>query len=525
MKTNRVHGSKMVGLIVLIIMLAVTACSGNNGAPANAPSSGNQQKDNNGNSAAPKKVSISMFDRGQVSSDEGTYEENRWVDWIREQSGIDVTFAPVPRNKAQDTLNIMIASGQAPDLIWEYDRNYIGRLVSQGAIQPVGEYIEKYSTSYKKYLEENPELVPYLTFNGEMYAVASKRAITAVANHAMWIRQDWLDELDLKAPTTVEELVEVAKKFKEHYPDSTPIVGGNKSDIYAALNGASFNHWYLEDGKMKFGATLDRYGDAIALEKQLYDLGLVDREYLTDTTNQRSNQLWTTGKAGILLGQWSNEPLNRDLLTTVPDAKPVPLEAVSTKNGHYGTYQEAPPSFFIAFSKDMKDPETAVKYLDWLMDKGWYTLVNGMEGTHYEMVNGVPKQLDGAKFEKEVRYAAEYAVLRQEGVKAEDLPLKAADDPLSQQVAQLSAAALNTALLHEFRRDIPFQPNFDEINEIRSTFDTFLNEIRAKATTQGPKYTAEWALGEIRKEWERLGGAKAEEVANAWYEENKSTFE
>ena len=153
----------------------------------------------------PKTVSFSMFDRGSVSSDEGTYENNRWVKWIREQSGIDVKVVPVPRNQAQDKLNVLIASKQAPDLIWEYDRNYIGKLITQGAIQPVDQYIEKYSTSYKKYLQEHPELKPYLTFEGKMYAVATERTLDSIANHGMWIRQDWLDKLGLKTPTTMDE--------------------------------------------------------------------------------------------------------------------------------------------------------------------------------------------------------------------------------------------------------------------------------------------------------------------------------
>lgn len=74
-----------------------------------------------------------------------------------------------------------------------------------------------------------------MTFNGEIYAVTAKRPITAIANHGIWIRQDWLDELKLERPTTVEELVEVAKAFKQHYPDSTPIVGHTTNDIYSAM--------------------------------------------------------------------------------------------------------------------------------------------------------------------------------------------------------------------------------------------------------------------------------------------------
>lgn len=533
MKPNSKGKGRLLLILGMLLALLATACSNNEGEAesTNAPSgndpSGNAQSADDPYADLPKKISISTFDRGQVSSDEGTYEDNRWVKWIREQSGIDVSIVPVPRNQAQDTLNVLIASNQAPDLIWEFDRSYIGKLVTQGVIQPIGDYIEKYSTSYKRYLEENPDLKAHLTFNGEMYAVASKRPVTSIANHAMWIRQDWLDEVGMEKPTTVEELIKVAQAFKEHYPDSTPIVGANAPDIYAALHGAMSFLWYLEDGKMKYGPTLDRYKDVIGLEKQLYELGLVDKEYFTDSNNQRSNQLWTTGQAGILLGQWGTgavDILMQDLLSNVPDAKPVPLEAVASKHGKFGTYQEAPPFIYVAFNKDMKNPKAAVEYLDWIIDKGWFTLMNGEEGVHYEMSGEIAKRIDADKFTKEVLYANEYAVLRQENVKPEDLPLKAADDALSQRIAALNAESLQTVLKNQFKRDIPYQPNFDEINEIRSTLDTFIRETRATAVTQGDKYTGDWAIAEIRKEWERLGGAEAEAIAQKWYEENKASF-
>lgn len=513
---RRVSKSRMLIVLFLIAALFVTACAG--------------KKDVTNDSSAtdlPNTVSISMFDRGDVSSDEGTYEENRWVEWIREQSGLDVSIVPVPRWEAQAMLNVLLASNQAPDLLVEYDRGYIGKLVTQGAIQPIGEYIEKYSTTYKKYLEENPDLLPHITFDGEIYAMTTKRPITAIANHGMWVRQDWLDELNLEAPTTIEELLEVAVAFKNHFPDSTPIVGANMRDVLAAFYAAINHQWYLEDGQMRFGPTLDRYGDIISLQEQLYEQGLIDREFLTDSNNQRSNQLWTTGKAGFMLGQWgtgATDLLMKDLFANVPDAKPAPLEAVASSHGKFGTYQESSPFLYVAFNKNMTNPKAAIEYLDWILEEGWFTLLNGEEGVHYEMADGLPRTLDPDQFRKEVFYAREYAVLRNEIVEPEHLILQAADDEMSQRIAALNATSLETVLRTPFRRDTPYQPVFDKINEIRATFDKYAEEIVAAAIMQGAPYDSEWALAEIRREWERLGGKEAEELAQQWYEQNKDSF-
>lgn len=481
----------------------------------------------------PKDISISAFDRGLVSSDEGTYEENRWVKWMREESGINLSVVPVPRNQAQDKLNVLIASNQAPDLIWEYDRNYIGNLVSQGVIQPIDDYIDEYSTTYKNYLQENPDLKPYITFDGKIYAMTTRRTISTVANHGLWIRQDWLDKLGLKAPTTVDEFIAVAKAFKDQDPDgngkadTVPIVGYTTRDIYAAMFGTDVVDWYLEDGKMKYGPTLDRYGDALALEKQVYEMGLSDKENFTDTDNSRAKQLWTTGKAGICFCQWGNgtmTSMNRDLLTNNPDAKPVAFEPVTTKYGKYGTYQETPAYIYVTFNKNMKNPKAAIQYLDWVMDKGWFSLTYGEEGIHYKLVNEIPQKMDADKWKKEVGYANEYAVLKPLEEKPEDMLIKAAQDPLSQQIAKLEVDSLNVVMKNKFRRDIPFQPNITEINELKASFQKTVDELRAKTVTQ-KGYSAEEALADIRKDWNRLGGEKAEQLAQEWYESNKAGFE
>ena len=125
-------------LLVLTASLALmSACGTNSGKSATT-----------GAEEAPKQeISVSIFDRGEVSTEEGSYESNRWTKWINENAPVTVKWIPVPRNQSQQKLNTLIAAGEAPDLIWEYDRAYISTLASQGAIQPIDQYIDKYSKS------------------------------------------------------------------------------------------------------------------------------------------------------------------------------------------------------------------------------------------------------------------------------------------------------------------------------------------------------------------------------------------
>lgn len=477
-----------------------------------------------------KEISVSILDRGEVSSDEGSYENNRWTKWINENAPAKVKWVPVPRTQVQQKLNTLIASGTAPDLIWEYDRSYISQLAAQGAIQPIDEYIEKYSTTYKAYLAKHPELKPFLTINGKMYAIASARGQETIANHGIMIRQDWLDKLGLKAPTTVEELFEVARKFKEGDPDgngtadTVPITFNyNGVQILRALFFNNENQWYLEDGKLTFGRILDRYTDSLALQKQLFDEGLIDKEYITDTNFQRSLQLWTTGKSGIYLGSWSMGAEFVDLKKNVPDAKVVPLEPVASKYGKNGLYQEVPANMYIAFNTNMKEDkiEAGVKFLDWMLEKGWEPLRIGEKDVHYKLVGEVPQKTDADKFKKEVFYAREYAILNEWDPKPEWYAVMAAQDPISQEQAVLKAAGLEIAMKNKYRRDIAYNPDLPEVSQLIATFAPIAQQIEAKIVTGGGALTPQAGMEDIRKEWKRLGGENVEKLVQEWYETNK----
>jgi putative aldouronate transport system substrate-binding protein len=479
----------------------------------------------------PKAISVTMYDRGAVAAEEGSYEQNRWTKWIQEQSGVQVKYVPVPRNQAQDKLNTLIASGEAPDLIWDFDRNYIGTLVTQGVIQPIDDYIEKYSTVLKKYINENPDLKPLMTFDGKIYGITTKRPMNNLANAGMWIRQDWLDKVGMKAPTTEEEFFAVTKAFKEKGLSgntNAPVVSMYVwPNVISGLYATHSTQWYLEGGKMINARFVDRNVGAISFERKLYENGYIDKEYLTDKNSQKMMTDWAQGKSGILIGTVGSgiDSYMKDLMKNVPDANPVPLAAFSTKYGKFGVYQETDANIFIAFNKDMKNPKAAIQYLDWLLDKGWYALKNGVENTHYKLVSGVPQVIDADKFKKEVAYASEYAIVKDDAktFKSEDLLIKAAQDPLSQRWAKLNVQAITTALSVPFRRDMPYVPSLPEINNVFASIGPKLDEIRTRAIIKGD-ITPEQALDMMRKEYKSAGGDKTDQSAQEWYEKNKNNF-
>ena len=198
-------------------------------------------------------ITIAVMDKGKVSVEEGTMEENRWTKWMREETGLDLQWVAIPRNGFKNSLNNLVALGEAPDVLIEYDANFFSFLANEELIQPLDELIDKYSIEYKEYLNEHPELVKYTKFNGKTYVFTSLRGTTL--SSALWIRQDWLDELSLAMPTSTDELLEVARKFKQANlggENTVPIVLNDwQLASWFGLYQASPSSWYVnENGKV-----------------------------------------------------------------------------------------------------------------------------------------------------------------------------------------------------------------------------------------------------------------------------------
>ncbi|TYP79279.1 extracellular solute-binding protein [Paenibacillus methanolicus] len=530
--------------VMLCTLLALAACSGNGGNASNSggkdanPAAGSGPKGANTNAGGekgsikesePMKISASIYDRGKVAADEGSYEHNRWTKWMDEQSGVDVEWVPITRNQEADKFNVLVASGQAPDLISSYDRNLLARFVDQGAVQPIDDYLDQYSTVYKQYLEAHPELKPYVTFNGQIYAVASLRNTRALTT--VWVRQDWLDKLKLKVPTTIEELIDVARAFRDQdpdgngKPDTVPIAGSLAyTPIIEDLFFARGWEWFMEDGKLVYGNLLDRYKDVLAFQKQVYDEGLVDKEYLTDKNFARQQQLWVTGKAGIYF-EYVTMTSFPDFKKNNPDAKVVPIPPVATKYGTNGYQEEVPNYLLTVFNQNMKNPEAAFKFLDWMLADGWDDITSGEEGVHSTNVDGIPVIMDTEKYNKEVAYAAEYRLLHQDKLTAESIAAAAGDDPIAREFAQIKGDAMKVAEGTKYRKDLPYRPDFKELIDMEAQFMKKRDEIIASVVIGGSKHTPEWGAAELLKEWNRLGGEEVNKKAMEWYEKNKANFE
>jgi putative aldouronate transport system substrate-binding protein len=184
----------------------------------------------------------------------------------------------------------MIAAGDLPDFMqqyWSTGNSILSQLIDQGIVLPID--LSKYP-GMKNAIPA--EAFKFLTRNDQIWGFAPPNDPTHLT---LWVRQDWLDKLGLKAPTTPEETLEVLKAFTTKDPD-----GNKKNDTYG-LTG------YLANGNPFNGLTslMAPYGFAPGLT----DLMIKDNKAYYPGLSEGAKQglMWlnTAVKAKVIDPGWS----------------------------------------------------------------------------------------------------------------------------------------------------------------------------------------------------------------------------
>lgn len=526
--------TRYAALLVALVFAASSLLSGCGGGKGNTAKS-NGSDSETGSQSKPE-MSVTIYDRGKVPPNEGTYEDNRWTQWINENGPVNVKFVPVPRNQSQDKLNALIAAGDAPDLILEYDASFRNQLYNQKQLLPIDDLIEQYSTEYKELLNQYPILKKLGTKpDGKMYEFGTTEQELG-SQFFVLIRNDWLKKLDLQMPETIDDLYNVAKAFTEQDPNGNQkkdeyginlsnFAGGGVNQMFGAVN------WTLKDGQMI--RDWDRFKAANAFKKKLYDAGVVDKDYLTDTTGQKAIQDWVTGKLGIWIAPSGTalDVNNMDtLMKNQPEAEVLPMALPKTEYGQYNPQLIAPIKTTAVINADAKDPEAVIKYIDFMVsEKAGNTLRYGIEGENYKLVDGYPDKTEFTEINKEQLdwnfdyYQLLYPRVRQK--ETED-KMKNLSTPALKKVDELKQAAnaiylsperpVATFILPEY-----FPPLSKELSLIDTSVSKLIDDIWSKAVIGGSSYSVDQAVKDAQTTWEKAGGKQLEEFYGNWFAENK----
>ena len=140
-------------------------------------------------------------------------ENDRIIEYLNEKFGIDLTIKSTPEASIQP-VNIAMASGDYPDIV----TGVYGNSATQSWID------NEQVIPLNAYFEQNPSLAEWFVkydwsdVDGKYYGMPFMTQYNA-ANALICMRQDWLDNLNLTYPKTLEEMKNVIMAFTYNDPD------------------------------------------------------------------------------------------------------------------------------------------------------------------------------------------------------------------------------------------------------------------------------------------------------------------
>lgn len=391
---------KMLPLLGMSVLLAgsLAGCSGdNNGA------GGNNASGNAANTAATAEnaykekydpeVTITTVwgvDPELKFKNGESIENNVSTKWAKEKFGINIKslWSITDTNGAFGTkLRLSMSSGQEmPEVvtIGTADATIAQDLIDSGMYQEVGPLFDKYaSDTWKEAMAQDPNVWNQYSRDGKKMGLP---VLDYAYNHdyILWIRQDWLDKLNMKAPTTIDELEKVMDAFKNQNPDGlapdkvVPLSIGFKTTMNTWMGDPSWifgaygtlpQQWNIgADGKLEYGSTNSGMKQGLDKLKQWLEKGYIPQEAALWDENKTSEPA-VAGTAGIIPGPYwmSGWPL-QDTVKNSPDAVWAPINIPAGPDGTVMRHGTQFTNGVTLISKNMKNPEAFFTYENYLYD-------------------------------------------------------------------------------------------------------------------------------------------------------------
>lgn len=337
----------------------------------------------------PGKITV-MVD-GTVFTKENGQEEfiERWEEL--NDGKIELEIVQPDHDAYYDVLGQTIASGEWPDVVL-LSPTYLAGYAQEGALWDMTEAWEKSDLKASGRIN-NEELINETMINGQLYGFPTARGNGCIT----YVKKKWLDNCGLDVPKNYEEYLAMLEAFTTGDPDGNGVNGDTYGVSAAGLIGteapytnylAEFyqdaypSFYQNEDGTWVDGFTEDAMKEAIERLKDAYEKGYIDKETLTNGTNDCRTKFYED-KFGVFTywaGTWATN-LKTNLAANGLDDELVALPPIE----ELGTYMERRPPVWSITAK-CENPEGVFKYfIESMLDGGdMQTLwTYGVEGVHW----------------------------------------------------------------------------------------------------------------------------------------------
>ena len=343
------------------------------------------------------------------------YNDFEYMQKLEELTGVHVETTEVNFFTASEQYNVLLASGDYPDLIKNLGTYYstgLSGALGDDIIMDLTDDLSAYAPNYDYLIHSNDAETPYYLTDGKVLQFMGTYD-SFINNQGLVLRKDWLEECGLDVPETYDELHDVLKAFKDKYNCSSAIYMNNNCTITTLTEGynvATYNvsgsggaggsgsslPYYVEDGVVKCSFIEDGYRDYLTMIHDWYEEGLMDSDFVSIEYDPFSSYL--SGQiTSDQMGVWctSGEGIDNYTVPVVCMASPVQNKG-DKQHMTEMTLAPADDITAISVSSACEDPDIAMAWLDyWFSEDGIAFYNFGLEGTDYTLdENSTPKFTD-----------------------------------------------------------------------------------------------------------------------------------
>lgn len=379
-------------LVGCLFITLIAACSSNN----------NEQGTQSPNSSSGEEKPL-KFVYHSLSRDMIMQRDNEMHQWLVENKNVDIDLVADPQgDRILDKLNLMLASEDVPDVL---DVENVPGAIE--VLQQMGE--AGLVISWDEWVAKYPDIVAnndkayddavHRAEDGKLYMLPINHAAqrdVLVADVGPIIREDWLEQVGLSAPTTTDELYEVLKAFRDEIKevDGRKVIPATFDHYRQFIANAWTENWVKfsdNNETIHFQFNNPDIEEYMVFMNKLYREGLLDQEMIIHQADQYMGKL-SAGRVGYSVRvYWDMDTVNRSLKATDPNARFVPAPPLKVTGSSidpvYSNPSERAFSSVVVSTKFAKDPrniERLMEYLNWnASQEGLRMLKYGEEGKYY----------------------------------------------------------------------------------------------------------------------------------------------
>lgn len=324
----------------------------------------------------PTALSVLSIDRVMTVS-EISYDEtdprridanhNIWIDAYKNFLNLDVTRIIAEDDTAVGAqVNTRMASNDLPDVI-VVDKALFYSLVENDALVDMKPYWEDYKEEAKQPLLDTytDAILEAGMLNGCLYGLASNVNAYNSAK-VLWVRQDWLNKVDMEVPQTWDDLLTVADAFinAELGGDYTIGIGFNDlNDGVLAAFDVALNTWTeQEDGSYIYANTSDKMREGLLAMQEAYNAGLFNKDF---AVSGGIGEEVANGHCGLVYGEgWVGSTDVNNSYVNDNSAEWIAIPVPTVTGERYKQWGNNTVDSFVVVTKNCEHPEAVLKMLD-----------------------------------------------------------------------------------------------------------------------------------------------------------------